>query len=101
MSKISNSKNQKSFNKNQNKSDMVQYYTMDEKFKMEAAFPAFNQALNETVQGFAYQNRPFPEGEVMCVICKGKKSWFSSSRESLIAIIESKKQPMYYMNLDA
>lgn len=93
-------KNQQTSIKKQNNNSMKQYYTMDSTFLMQAANSLFNPVINEMVQGLAYQNSPFPDGEVICVICEGKKSWLSSSRESLLAIMQNKKEPMYHMNLD-
>lgn len=72
------------------------YYVMGEEYRIIPAPFGFCQYMYKTGQ---YLKAPFPEGEILMQIEDDAIFWFSTSRESLIAVMENRKDPFLCVDL--
>lgn len=72
------------------------YYVMGEEYRIIPAPFGFCQYMYKTGQ---YLKAPFPEGEILMQIEDDAIFWFSTSRESLIAVMENRKEPFLCVDL--
>ena len=79
-----------------NKRKIPLYYVMGEDHRITPAHFGFCQHMYKTGQ---YLKAPFPEGEILVQIEDDAIFWFSTSRESLIAVMENRKEPWLCVDL--
>lgn len=89
-------KKQVSVKKVCNKRKIPLYYVMGEDHRITPAH--FGFCLNMHKMG-QYLKEPFPDGEIFHQIEDNAKFWFSTSRESLIAVMENRKEPWVCLDL--
>lgn len=86
--------NKKEVMKN-NQEENPQYYVMNRLYEISVPNDGYSKHLLESMRCY---NEPFPDGEVLFVEHHSddeERTWFSSCRESLIAIKENRKKPLY------
>ncbi|PXV61225.1 hypothetical protein CLV62_12558 [Dysgonomonas alginatilytica] len=93
---LNGQKMQKSVKRMRSKDRIPRYYVMGEDHKITVAH--FGFCLNMHKMG-EYLKAPFPDGEIFHQIEDNARFWFSTSRESLIAVMENRKEPWVCLDL--
>lgn len=75
---------------------MVQYYVLDEKQRIRIADVEYNEEIDETMR---LNNRIVPEGGVLLIQEDIRKLWVSTSKKSLIDVMNNRKHDIYSMRV--
>ena len=89
---MNNKKNQEYLNKKFNKDGIVQYYVLDEKQRITIADVEYNEEIDRYMRG---SGGIVPEGGVLLIQEDTRKLWVSTSKKSLISVLNNKKRDIY------
>lgn len=93
---MNNKKNQEYLNKKFNKDGIVQYYVLDEKQRITIADVEYNKEIDDIMRE---NDRIVPEGEVLLIQEDTRKFWVSTSKKSLIDVMNNRKHDIYSMRV--